>query len=160
MEPKKRLKKFEEFVVTKNCEPGYVQHIYRHLMQIPLGDRMFIWDVAFEIPIRQLMTNTLGRDGWMVRSRVEWQPIQVRFNQIIQGDEDLFISRFRNWVETERKINISIQRIDPTGVVHDRWDIMGCFPSHLNFNIDLEFYGWGGTEMTLNYDYCNHTNFI
>ena len=160
MEPKKRLKKFEEFVVTKNCEPGYVQHMYRYYMEIPLGDQMFIWNIAFEIPVRQLMNTTLGRDNWMSHTRNEWQPIQVRFNQIIQGDEDLFISRSREWFQRDYKINTSVLRIDPTGVVHDRWDMVGCFISNTYWNVDVNYIGFEGTQVTLNYDHCNHTNFI
>ena len=67
---------------------------------------------------------------------------------------------FRTWVERGNKINTSVQRIDPTGVVHDRWDMVGCFISNTYWNVDVNYIGFEGTQATLNYDHCNHTNFI
>ena len=165
MEPKKKLKKFNEFKTKKKNEfvsldTNYVAHEpmrqYRYMMEFPLGDTMFNCFVNCELPSVSITRGHREFDMY----RHDWQPIQVVIRDII-GDEthrNLFYSRISDWFNdynfNGRKINSTISRLDPTGVVISRWDLRGCFCSSLhysNFYLDSEELE---LEITLHYDYC------
>lgn len=159
MDPKKKLKKFEEFTTTKNCETGYLQHRYRYIMEFPLGDRMFEVFVYSELP-SHVSLRTTARNGWEIHTN-HCQPIQIKFIDVL-GDEEntrLFYHRLRDFFSDfnhyNRKINTTLSRLDPLGTVLDRWDLRGCFISAINHG-DLED---NHIEITLHYDSFNHTNF-
>jgi hypothetical protein len=133
--------------------------IYRYLMEIPLGDTMYNCIVNCEIPSVRMGDNYLNFRG---HNRAEWQPIQIVFRDVM-GDErtrNQFYEKIRNlfsdYNHTQRKINTTISRLEPTGVVVDRWDLRGCFISALHYgNAYLDF-SEPELEITLHYDFCNY----
>ena len=173
MEPKKRLKKFNGFKTKNKNEfipPGiiYVAHEpmrqNRYLMEFPLGDTMFECWVNCEIPSVSMRTGRLGFGGgeFLTHYQQEWEPIQVKIRDVI-GDErnrSLFYSRMRDWFSdynyTGRKINSTISRMDPTGVVVDRWDLRGCFVTAINYSNAYLEDTEPELEITLHYDFCNY----
>lgn len=164
MEPKKKLKKYRGFEVKKEILEnnfGFLAGppVYRYLMEIPLGDTMYSCRVNCELPSVRITQNYLNFRG---QNMSEWQPIQIVFRDVI-GDErtrNQFYEKIRNLFSdynyTQRKINTTISRLDPTGVVVDRWDLRGCFISALHYgNAYLDF-SEPELEITLHYDFCNY----
>ena len=169
MEPKKKLKKFNGFK-TKN---KYVDHEpmrqNRYLMEFPLGDTMFECWVNCEIPSISMRAGypRFGREWEVItHHQQEWQPIQVKIRDVL-GDErnrSLFYSRMRDWFSdynyTGRKINSTISRMDPTGLVVDRWDLRGCFVTAINYSNAYLEDTEPELEITLHYDFCNYISDI
>jgi hypothetical protein len=165
MEPKKKLKKFNEFKAKKKSEfvslgINYVAYEpmrqNRYLMEFPLGDTMFNCLVNCELPSVSITRGHREFDMY----RPQWQPVQVVIRDVI-GDEthrNLFYSRIRDWFNdyniTGRKINSTISRLDPTGVVISRWDLRGCFCSSLHYSNTYLDFEQPELEITLHYDYC------
>lgn len=166
MEPKKKLKKFNEFKVKKKNEfvPPDITYTHepmrqnRYLMEFPLGDTMFNCFVNCELPSVSITRGHREFDMY----RHDWQPIQVVIRDII-GDEthrNLFYNRIRDWFNdyniTGRKINSTISRLDPTGVVIGRWDLRGCFISAIHYSNAYTDDNVPELELTLHYDFCNY----
>jgi hypothetical protein len=173
MEPKKKLKKFNEFKTKKKSEfvslgINYVAHEpmrqNRYLMEFPLGDTMFNCLVNCELPSVSITRGHqgFGMGDFLSHYQQEWQPIQVKIRDVIGDDENrrLFYDRIRNWFSdynyTGRKINSTILRVDPVGTTISRWDLRGCFVSAIHYNNtyldDVE----PELEITLHYDFCNY----
>lgn len=167
MEPKKKLKKFNEFKtkgeVTLESFYGFsASPTYRYLMEIPLGDTMYNCIVNCEIPsVRIYNDNYINFRG---NFRQDWQPIQVVFRDIFGGEDvrNQFYEKIRNlysdYNHTQRKIDTTISRIDPTGAVVDRWDLRGCFISALHYGGTYLDFSEPELEITLYYDFCNYIN--
>jgi hypothetical protein len=171
MEPKKKLKKFNEFKTKKKNEfvPLDINYVanepmrqYRYMMEFPLGDTMFNCFVNCELPSASIRRGHLGFGvgEFLSDYQPQWQPIQVVIRDVI-GDEthrNLFYSRIRDWFNdyniTGRKINSTISRLDPTGVVISRWDLRGCFCSSLHYSNTYLDFEQPELEITLHYDYC------
>ena len=168
MEPKKKLKKFNDFKNKKNSQQDdffYLARpaIYRYLMEFPLGDRMFNWYVNSETPQSQVLTRRTYNFNTMneLAPIHQWVPIQVKFRDFIgsENHKNEFYNRLRTWFNdfnhTGRKINTTISRLDPTGTVVSRWDLRGCFVSALHYgNLNFDNHE-PELEITLHYDYCN-----
>ena len=80
------------------------------------------------------------------------QPIRVRFRDGINVSEAELQDSIWDWVDTSRKKNVCIKTLDPTGVEIERWDLRGCFPTQITYDLipgnDEHLY----LEMTLNWD--------
>ena len=166
MEPSRKIKKFNAFTEKKSGDiinflpiPQEPRRQYRYLMEIPLGDRMFMWWVNCELPSFNM---NYGRDGWDVRYgrgaiTQDWTPIQIRFSHLTMGYEDediyLFNDRLRDWVNNGNKISTTIKRINNLGDVLDTWNLRGCFVSNVYYQTELDTIE-SQIEITLQYDYC------
>ena len=164
MEPVKKIKKFNSF--TQKKEPRIFNMYllqeprltYRYLMEFPLGDRMYIWWVNCELP--SVRRNPIGRDGWGIveptMGRVGWEPIQVRFIDLVFGYEDSDINEFYGRLQTKlnnfNKINTTIKRLDPTGIEVDVWHLRGCLITNIIHEYRMD--DQPNVEITLQYDYC------
>lgn len=169
MEPKKKLKKFNEFKIKKkrgNLSEYPIPQlpIYRYLMEFPFGDTMFYCTVNCELPSVSMRTGRLGFN--ITHYQPEWEPIQVKIRDVI-GDErnrSLFYSRIRDWFSdynyTNKKINTTISRVDPTGVTVDRWDLRGCFITAIHYGNAYMVDSEPELEFTLHYDFCNYISDI
>ena len=160
MEPTKKIKKFTSFTQKKgptifNIDiPQEPSLIYRYLMELPLGDRIFLSWVNCEIP-SVTMDHTMR--GEFRHGRGDWQPIRIIFRDLCFGyeeeDWDEFRTRLMYWARNNNKINTTIKRMTPIGETMNNWHLIGCLPSayhtiYDDTNID-------STEITLHYDHCN-----
>ena len=139
-------------------------------MEIPLGNRVITFFVHCEIPVQRvdsswLANQEIGRE----RGRLSWNPIRVKIIDLCgsdlnwEYDNDEVIHRLKDWFgnvsfgNSERtfKKNITVQQLDPTGVIIGTWLLMGAFPSNIiiNQNDDTSYH----TEFDLIYDHCNIT---
>lgn len=164
MEPVKKIKKFNSFTQKKeprifNMYPRQEPRLtYRYLMEFPLGDRMYIWWVNCELP--SVRHNLIRRDGWGIMEptmgRVGWEPIQVRFIDMVFGYEDSDINEFYGRLQTKlnnfNKINTTIKRLDPTGIEVDVWHLRGCLITNIIHEYIMD--DQPNVEITLQYDYC------
>ena len=166
MEPKKVIKKFTEFS-DRNNPSIFIPNVnrrtrtVRRIMELPMGDRLGLFDVDAEKPTIQ---QRFIEEPWRVTEGLPprmGQPIQVRFRDGINTDEIELQDFMRDWLHNQTglsnigyKKTICINTLDPTGVEIERWDLRGCFPSAVIYttdnNDDVQT-----LEMTLHYDYCS-----
>jgi hypothetical protein len=164
VEPKKRIKKFQEFTDTNHPRGIFNHEIYeptqsiRRIMELPMGDVLGLLKVDAETP--QVRAETIDLPAGMysedfprtLRGRMP-QPIRVRFRDGINVSETELQDSIWDWVDTSRKKNVCIKTLDPTGVEIERWDLRGCFPTQITYDLipgnDEHLY----LEMTLNWDY-------
>ena len=162
MEPKKIIKKFTEFS-DRNYpnifnNGGYTQtRAFRRIMELPMGDRLGLFDVDSEKPVVQ---QTHIPHPWVagetIMGRTVPQPIQVIFRDGINTDETELQDFIRDWLHSSRyRKNICIKTLDPTGVEIERWDLRGCFPSAIIYSPVEGSETEQNLEMTLHYDYCS-----
>lgn len=150
MEPKKKIKKLKVFNDEKPLANG--GHTLRYLMELPLGDRMFLSWVNCEIPS---VTMDYTMRGEFRYGRGDWQPIQIIFRDLCFGYEEdwnEFRTRLMDWVRNNNKINTTIKRINPMGETINTWHLRGCFPSV--YHIIYDDTHMDSTEITLHYDHC------
>lgn len=164
MEPKRTLKKFQEFTDSKHPRGIFNHEIYeptqsiRRIMELPMGDVLGILKVDAEKP--QVQAERIDLPVGMysedfprtVRGKMP-QPIRVRFRDGINVSETELQDSIWDWVDTSRKKNVCIKTLDTTGVEIERWDLRGCFPTQISYDLipgnDEHLY----LEMTLNWDY-------
>ncbi len=165
MEPKKRVKKFEEFTQSKYPRGIFNHEIYeptqslRRIMELPMGNVLGFLRVDAEHPQAlvervNLPTGMLEEDFPRgMRGGTIPQPIRVRFRDGINVTEIELQDSMYDWSDSMSKKNICIKTLDPTGVEIERWDLRGCFPTQISYDLipgnDEHLY----LEMTLNYDY-------
>jgi hypothetical protein len=156
MEPKKKLKVFDNFKTKKKpSEDNFYGFggpvMYRYLMEFPLGGVMYECSVNCELPSASIVNNYFG--SAFFGSTPQWNPIQVKINTTHFNQE--FYSKLRSWFTDVNKINTTISRIDPTGVVVSRWDLRGCFVSNIYYGTTFDYGDEPELEITLHYDHCN-----
>jgi hypothetical protein len=157
MEPKKKLKVFDNFKTKK--KPSGVdfygfssQAVYRYLMEFPLYGVMYECWVNCELPAARMDYNPMN-----LRATHQWQPIQVKIRELFGGDENKleFYNKLRSWFLDSNKINTTISRINITGEIINRWDLRGCFVSNVYYGNTIDYGEEPELEITLHYDHCN-----
>jgi hypothetical protein len=149
---------------------GVERPTHRYLMEIPTPNGIVECWVNCEKPgynARHERMNymyethvLLGEN--VVASRYEWNPIRVIIRDLIGEDSTMgevgnfLMSWFQAYSNGQYartfKRNVTIQMIDPTGVVVESWHLQGAFPTVVTFN-DLSFdHTETELEFTLNYD--------
>jgi hypothetical protein len=161
MEPKKKLKVFDNFKTKKKPSEDDLRLprfggpvMYRYLMEFPLDGVMYEALVNCELPSASIVNhNSMNFFG----STSQWNPIQVKISDTFfnYGDKQEFYSKLRSWFTGLNKINTTISRIDPTGLVVSRWDLRGCFVSNIYYGTTFDYGDEPELEITLHYDYCN-----
>ena len=172
MEPKKKIKRFDEFTKSNHPRGIFNHEIYeptqpfRRIMELPMGDVLGLLKVDAEKPQHQVETIDLP---WMVgeclsprtmRGRITSQAIRIRFRDGINVSEVELQNSIWGWVNSINGIssrgykkNICIKTLDPTGVEIERWDLRGCFPTEISYHSieenDEQLY----LELTLNIDH-------
>lgn len=166
MEPKKVVKKFTEFSdsnypsIFNNC--GYRPvRTFRKIMELPMGNRLGLFDVDAEKPVKQ---NSFIKQPWELMevlsprfSKTNIQPIQVIFRNGINADEIELQDFMRDWLHNVGiytrgyKRNVCIKTLDPTGVEIEGWNLRGCFPLAIIYSDNDN--GTQNLEMTLHYDH-------
>jgi len=160
MEPKKKLKVFDNFKTKKKpSEDNFYGFggpvMYRYLMEFPLDGVMYECLVNCELPSASIVNNYFG--SAFFGSTPQWNPIQVKISDTFfnYGDKQEFYSKLRSWFTGLNKINTTISRIDPTGLVVSRWDLRGCFVSNIYHGTTFDYGDEPELEITLHYDHCN-----
>jgi hypothetical protein len=144
MEPNKSLDKLK-FTTNK---PTQIDG-WHYILEVPLGDTMFRWLVASEIPTE---TNISSFDVYDYRIPNNGSSIVIKLKEILEGDYNEFFNRLTNPIYYSNKINTTLM-YNRSDVIIFRWDLFGCLISEVggvmddNFNIDL--------GMTLHYDRFN-----
>ena len=172
MEPKKRIRRFDEFTQSNyprgifNNEGEEPTNQLRRIMELPMGDVLGLLKVDAEKPQEQVETMDLPIGMYSedfprtMRGRTVLQPIRIRFRDGINVSESELQNSIWDWVNNSivgissrgYKKNICIKTLDPTGVEIERWDLRGCFPT------DIGYYPIGDNdecrylELTLHYD--------
>ena len=166
MEPKKVVKKFIEF--SDNNHPsifnngGYTPtKTLRRIMELPMGNKLGLFHVDAEKPIKQ---NSFIKQPWELMevlsprfSKTNIQPIQVIFRNSEHTNETDLQDFMRGWLHNVGiyargyKRNVCIKTLDPTGVEIERWDLRGCFPLTIIYSGNDN--GTQNLEMTLHYDH-------
>ena len=169
MEPRKVVKKFQEFTDTNYPRGIFNHHIYeptqsiRRVMELPMGNVLGILKVDSEVPI--MLTKQAGLPIGMLaedfpRTAVQSisavsfpRPIRIRFRDGINVTEIELQDSIWDWADSMSKKNICIKTLDPTGVETERWDLRGCFPTQISYDLipgnDEHLY----LEITLNWNY-------
>lgn len=158
MEPKKKVKKLEGFKIKK--ENTIEPLVYRYVMEFPLGNTMFNCFVDCELPSVRTTSLRVNR-GFVGDYLTEWNPIQIKFRDNIDGNnQNEFYRRIRDWFSdynyTNQKINTTIHRMNPIGISTDRWDLRGCFISALHYSNAYTDDTIPELEITMHYDFCNY----
>ncbi len=170
MEPKKKIKSFNEFTQSNHPRGIFNHDIYeptqplRRIMELPMGDVLSLLKVDAEKPIMlaeglALPTGMYHEDfPRTTRGRLNPQPIRIRFREGINVSEIELQDSIWNWVDTLGKKNICIKTLDPTGVEIERWDLRGCLPTEVSYQNIGENDEQQYLELTLHYDYytINH----
>jgi hypothetical protein len=128
MKPNKVIKKLDGFHSKSN---------HPYLLEIPLGDTMFIWEVYSEVPTLPLYVEPIHTYG----------TIRVRLMNIVVGDKETFHTRLNNWFSNSH--NKTRMRLRSTHDYGGTWDLFGCFVSVINSVTRLTDI----TEITVNFDH-------
>ena len=169
MEPKKRIKKFQEFTDTNHPRGIFNHEIYeptqsiRRIMELPMGDVLGLLKVDAETP--QVRAETIDLPAGMysedfprtLRGGMP-QPIRVRFRDGINVSEIELQNSIWDWVDNGGKKNIRINTLDPTGVEIERWNLIGCFLTEIGYHPIGENDEQQYLELTLRYDYFTINN--
>lgn len=181
MEPKKKIKRFEGLEMKEESRyrmggrplvpdlvmtpSGVERPRYRYLMEIPTPGGVTECFVNCEKPGYHVSHNRMNymyetRD---VVARYEWDPIRVIIRDVVgnrqtsMGEVGRFLMEwfqdYSNGQYTRTfKRNVTIQMLDPTGVVVESWYLQGAFPTVVNFNNFFDDEDYAEIEFTLNYD--------
>lgn len=164
MEPKKKIKRFDEFTKSNHPRGIFNHEIYeptqpfRRIMELPMGDVLGLLKVDAEKPQAQVETidlpwrNEEGLPPPRFRGRTVLQPIRIRFRDGINVSEIELQNSLWNWSPWYKK-NICIKTLDPTGIEIERWDLRGCFPTDISYHLIGENDEQQYLELTLHYDY-------
>jgi len=165
MEPKKRIKKFSEFTQSNHPRGIFNNETYeptqslRRIMELPMGDVLGLLEVDAEKPQAQVETIDLpwraaeGLPPRTMRGRTVLQPIRIRFRDGINVSEIELQNSIWDWVDNGGKKNICINTLDPTGVEIERWNLIGCFHTEVDYHFIGENDEQQYLELTLHYDY-------
>jgi hypothetical protein len=122
--PIKNIKKFDGF--TSNPIVSFVETtpIYRYILDLGLKGRYI---VNSEIPSIRRNNNLFELNHNRI---ITINPIRVIFREPI-GDSD--IRSIIEWPDSlgNIKVNSTLQRVDPLGLITEQWLLFGCRPSNL-----------------------------
>lgn len=135
MKPNKVIKKLDGFHSKSN---------YPYLLEIPLGDTMFIWEVYSEVPTLPLYVEPIS-------TSITYGTIRVRLMNIVVGDKETFHTRLNNWFYNSH--NKTRMRLRSTHDYGGTWDLFGCFVSVINYVTSLA----DTTEITVNFNHHHLT---
>jgi hypothetical protein len=155
MEPKKKIKSFDEFKQSNHPRGIFSHEGYeptqslRKIMELPMGNVLGLLRVDAENP--QVRVETINLPVGMYVP----QPIRVRFRDGINVSEIELQNSISDWDDNRSKKDICIQTLDSAGGVIERWDLRGCFPTEVSYHPIGENEEQLYLELTLHYDCCS-----
>lgn len=142
-----------------NGRPFFVPHrlsltyeeraMYRWVLKIhrlPINNTLGSSDILFIVIIE-------SRPNINVERQVQtWTPLEVK---IVDTVSDVDVVEFlRGWMESDIKLDITLEKIDPTGVTQEKWQLYGSFIQEMHHEIVYDR-TIGDITIRLNYDYAN-----
>jgi hypothetical protein len=167
MEPKKKIKSFDEFKQSNHPRGIFSHEGYeptqslRKIMELPMGNVLGFLRVDAENPQVRVETINLPVGMYLedfprtMRGRTVPQPIRVRFRDGINVSEIELQNSISDWDDNRSKKDICIQTLDSAGGVIERWDLRGCFPTEVSYHPIGENEEQLYLELTLHYDCCS-----
>lgn len=124
MKPKLHIKKFNGFsekTPSVSIIQGTSTYNYRYILDLGQKGKYIVTSELPSIRMNNMYNTFL---------RAEVNPIRVIFRDFI-GDSD--IRNVLEWPNLigNNKINATLQRIDPLGVITDQWFLFGCRPTEI-----------------------------
>lgn len=118
-------------------------------------------DKIFLVKVETPPTLTLSIDatdfGFNTRdmryTRSTWNPLEIKIIDIVTPSPEEYYTFLRDWMLGDKK-TVSLEKIDPTGVVIDKWVLNGTFIQEMNHEMVYDN-TFGLTTIRLNYDYAN-----
>jgi len=87
--------------------------------------------------------------------RQTWTPIELK---IVDTISDVDVVEFlRGWMESDRKLDVTLEKLDPFGVAQEKWQLYGSFIQEMHHEIVYDR-TIGDITIRLNYDYANIIN--
>ena len=87
--------------------------------------------------------------------RQTWNPIELK---IVDKISDVNSVEFlRDWMNSDRKLDVTLEKLDPFGVTQEKWQLYGSFIQEMNHEIVYDR-TIGDITIRLNYDYANIIN--
>lgn len=90
-------------------------------------------------------------------TRSTWNPLEIKIVDIVTPSPEEYYTFLRDWMLGENKKTVSLEKIDPTGVVIDKWVLDGTFIQEMNHEMVYDN-TFGSTTIRLNYDYATLTH--
>ena len=151
-----------------NGRPFFVPHrlsltyeeraMYRWVLKIhglPINNTHASSDVLFLVRIESRPNTNVERqviNGNYLPVRQTWTPLEVK---IVDTISDVDVVEFlRGWMESDIKLDITLDKIDPTGVTQERWLLYGSFIQEMDHEMVYDN-TIGPITIRLNYDYAN-----
>jgi len=136
--------------------------VYSPSAQVLTTDKIFL--VKIETPptlALSIDTTDFGFRYTRITSRLQrlstWNPLEIKIVDIIGGSEEEYYTLLRDWMLGENKKTVSLEKVDPTGVVLDKWVLDGAFIQEMNHEMVYDN-TFGSTIIRLNYDYATLTH--
>lgn len=122
-------------------------------------------DKIFLVRVETPPTLTLSIDatdfGFNTRdmryTRSTWNPLEIKIVDIVTPSPEEYYTFLRDWMLGENKKTVSLEKVDPTGVVLDKWVLDGTFIQEMNHEMVYDN-TFGSTTIRLNYDYATLTH--
>jgi len=80
-----------------------------------------------------------------------WNPLEIKIIDMFLFEHDYTF--LRDWMQRGEKKTVSLEKIDPTGVVIDKWVLYGTFIQEMHNEMVYDN-TLGPTTIRLNYDYA------
>jgi hypothetical protein len=157
----------EEFFfrpITLNYEERI---IYRWILKVhglPINNILDIsrsapGDILFFVRVESRPNINVERqviNGNYLPVRQTWNPIELKIKDTIS---DVNVVEFlRGWMESDRKFDVTLEKLDPVGVTKEKWQLYGSFIQEMHNEIVYDR-TIGDITIRLNYDYANLLNF-
>lgn len=132
--------------------------IYRWVLKIhglPINNIHASSDVLFFVRVESRPNINVERqviNGNYLPVRRNCTPLEVKIVDTI-SDVDA-VEFLRGWMESDRKFDITLEKIDPVGVTQERWLLYGSFIQEMHHEIVYDR-TIGDITIRLNYDYAN-----
>ncbi len=131
---------------------------YRWVLKIhglPINNTHASSDILFFVRVESRPNINAERqviNGNYLPVRQTWNPIELK---IVDTISDVDVVEFlRDWMNSDRKLDVTLEKLDPVGVVQEKWQLYGSFIQEMHHEIVYDR-TIGDITIRLNYDYAN-----
>lgn len=150
MEPTKKIKKLNMFSGIKN--PDFLSSDF--ILEIPFGFNNYVCEVNSDIP-NLVRMNPIGYHldyGYPIQT---FEPIRIEVNRVRGFDYTDFYREFMEWLNNNRKINVTLNRTLGDGTIISKWLLVGCYITSYSLTPIDDTYSRIG--FTLHFDHVIYT---
>lgn len=132
--------------------------MYRWVLKIhglPINNTHASSDVLFFVRVESRPNTNVERqviNGIYLPVRRNCTPLEVKIVDTI-SDVDA-VEFLRDWMNSDRKLDVTLEKLDPVGVVQEKWQLYGSFIQEMHHEIVYDR-TIGDITIRLNYDYAN-----